>query len=462
MREFGRQVVDLLVQRFVELRSTLVTRTAQPGTLDEILTASMPDEPQDLSQLLQQVVHQVYGQYGQTMHPRFFAFVPSPSNFISVMAESLVAGFNAFAGNWLEASGPTQMELATLAWLQRECGLPEEAGGIFTSGGSVANLTALAAARDAQLAGHLEGAVAFCSDQTHRAVDRAFHILGFRPGQLVRIPSDAHQRLPVAELAARIAADRASGLRPFCVIVNAGTTNTGAIDPLPEVAALCRQEQLWLHADGAYGAAAALTARGRELLAGLGEVDSLVIDPHKWLFQPYELGCVLVRDRRDLYRAFKMTGEYLQDVETIPDVINFYDFGPQMTRSAKALKLWLSLHAFGVQAFRAAIETGIRNAETAAEIIRETPGMELTTPPQLGVVTFRFAPPNTDDATAEAANRAIVHRGLTDGYATVTSTVLGGRSVLRLCTINPRITDDDLHGTIARLRGLGEAWLAEQ
>ncbi|MDA7979972.1 MAG: aminotransferase class I/II-fold pyridoxal phosphate-dependent enzyme [Pirellulales bacterium] len=461
MRDFGNQVVELLVQRFVDIDSSLVTQIRDPAELTDSLQSPFPDEPQDLEQLLAEVSDTVFGQFGQTMHPRFFAFVPSPNNFVSVMAEALVAGFNAFAGNWLEASGPTQMELATLQWLRRQCGLPQQAGGIFTSGGSVANLTALAAARDAQLAGELQNAVAYCSDQTHRAVDRAFHLLGFKPRQLVRIPSDAHQRLPIEALQSRFAADVERGLRPFCVIANAGTTNTGAVDPLPELADFCRKNKTWLHADGAYGAAAVLTQEGRDLLPGLSEVDSLVIDPHKWLFQPYELGCVLVRDRRDLYRTFKMTGEYLQDVETIPDAINLYDFGPQMTRSAKALKLWLSLRAFGVSAFRSAIQRGMDAARYAEGEVRSMDRMELVTSAQLAVVTFRYAPCG-DGQLAEEANRAVVHRGLTDGFATVTSTVLGGNSVLRLCTINPRTTNDDVRSTLERLRAFGDEFVANK
>ncbi len=472
MREFGSQVVELLVERFSSVDSTLVTQTADKQALAEQFDVPFAEEPQDLDQLLDQVTQQVYGQFGQTMHARFFAFVPSPNNFVSVMAEALVAGYNAFAGNWLEASGPSQMELATLDWLCTQCGLPEGSGGIFTSGGSVANLTALAAARDARLSGNLANAVAYCSTQTHRAVDRAFHILGFQPGQLVRLPCDANQRLPLTVLQEQMSHDEGNGLRPFCVVANAGTTNTGAVDPLPQLSSFCREHDLWLHADGAYGAAAILTEEGQELLSGLGEVDSLVIDPHKWLFQPYELGCVLVRDRRDLYRTFQMTGEYLQDVETIPDVTNLYDFGPQMTRSAKALKLWMSLKAFGVAAFRAAIRRGMATARFAEQVIQATDRMEICTPAQLGVVTFRYQPNANGPANnkdqhdqallAEGANRAIVLRGLTDGFATVTSTVLDGRSVLRLCTINPRTTEDDIRATIERLRAFGDEFVASR
>lgn len=461
MRDFGNRVVELLARRFAEVDSTLVTQTGDPADLAREFDEPFADDPQDLAELLADVETEVFGQFGQTMHARFFAFVPSPNNFVSVMAEALTAGFNAFAGNWLEASGPTRMELSTIDWLCRQCGLPETSGGIFTSGGSVANLTALAAARDARLAGDLKDAVAFCSDQTHRAVDRAFHILGFAPGQLVRIASNPEQQLPLEELQQHFAEAKRRNLRPFCVVANAGTTNTGAVDPLPELGKFCREHNLWLHADGAYGAAAVMTEEGRHLLAGMDEVDSLVIDPHKWLFQPYELGCVLVRDRRDLYRTFRMTGEYLQDVETIPDAINLYDFGPQMTRSAKALKLWMSLRAFGVAAFRAAIQTGMESARHADTLIQEMDRLEVTSAAQLAVVTFRYLPEVGDEQLAEAANRAIVHRGLTDGFATVTSTVLSGRSVLRLCTINPRTTSEDLRSTLERLRMFGDEYVAE-
>jgi glutamate/tyrosine decarboxylase-like PLP-dependent enzyme len=460
MRRMGYQIVDLLVGHFADLPNQPVTRLpeaeATTGESIALVADHLPETPTPLEELLHELEERVFRYVGLTTHPRFFAFVPSPSNYISVLGDELAAGYNIFLGNRLEALGPSRLEEITVDWLRRLCGLPKTAGGLFVSGGSVANLTALAVARQVKLpiasAPSRRLAVAFCSDQTHSCVDRAFRVMGFARDQLVRIPSDEDYRLPLAELARRVAAAREAGRVPFCVIANAGTTNTGAVDPLPELANFCQAESLWLHVDGAYGAAAMLCDEAKPLLQGLEMADSLAIDPHKWLFQPYEIGCVLVRDRRLLHETFRMSAEYLSVVDRASDM-NYQDCGIQLTRSFRALKLWLSLRYFGVAAFRAAVERGIRLAERAEQLIRDTPELEVITPARLAIVTFRLAARDVSPEEADAANEAVVARMLAEGFATVTSTSLCGRRVLRLCTINPRTSEDDLRETIRRIAG---------
>jgi glutamate/tyrosine decarboxylase-like PLP-dependent enzyme len=389
-------------------------------------------------------------------HPRFFAFVPSPSNFVGVMADALASGFNVFAGTWLEASGPAQIELVTVDWLREACGLPDTAGGLFVSGGSVANITALAVARQVRLANRTEGAVAYCSDQTHSSIERGLRVLGFGGEQLCTLPSDGQYRLDLSVLRGAIEADRVAGRVPFCVVANAGTTNTGAVDPLRALAALCRAEDLWLHADGAYGAAAVFCERGRTLLDGLEAVDSLSLDPHKWLFQPYEAGCVLVRNEPWLHEAFHILPEYLEDTVGREGEINFGDRGIQLTRGFRALKLWMSLQVFGRSGLEAAIGRGFELAELAERAVRGLPGWEVVTPAQMGVVTFRCMPKGMPAGQVNRLNRALVDEMIADGFAMVSSTVLRDQMVLRLCTINPRTTDDDVHRTLRRLDRLAK------
>jgi glutamate/tyrosine decarboxylase-like PLP-dependent enzyme len=437
------------------MRDKPVTRTLAGDQVAALIDADFPEQPTPLGHLLGELEETVFRYTGLTTHPRFFAFVPSPSNYISALGDALAAGYNAFLGNRLEAAGPSRIEDITVDWLRRLCGLPEAAGGLLVSGGSVANLTALAVARQVKLpiasAPARRLAVAFCSDQTHSCIERALRLMGFTRDQLVRIPSEGC-RLPVGELRRRLAAEREAGRQPFCVIANAGTTNTGAVDPLPELAELCRDEGLWLHVDGAYGAAAMLCDEARPLLRGLEQADSLAIDPHKWLFQPYEIGCVLVRDARRLHETFRTTAEYLSVVQRAAEV-NYQDCGIQLTRSFRALKLWLSLRYFGVAAFRTAVQRGIHLAELAERVIRGTPGLEVVSPAQLAIVAFRHALPAQAPEEADALNEAVVTRLLTEGFATVTSTSLGGRRVLRLCTINPRTTEDDIRQTVDRIVG---------
>jgi glutamate/tyrosine decarboxylase-like PLP-dependent enzyme len=383
-------------------------------------------------------------------HPRFFAFVPGPGSFVGAMADALAAGFNVFAGTWFESSGPAEIELVTLDWLRAACGLPETAGGLFVSGGSVANITALAVARHIGLQGRPDGVV-YCSDQTHSSVERGLRVLGFRPDQLCTLPSGPGYELDLEALRRTVSADRLSGRTPFCVVANAGTTNTGAVDPLPALASYCRDENLWLHVDGAYGAAAILCERGRALLTGLADAHSLTLDPHKWLFQPYEMGCVLVRDSEWLDRTFHILPEYLVDASGRSGEVNFCDRGIQLTRAFRALKLWMSVKVFGWQAFRAAIAAGFEHAELAEAEIRTLAGWEVVTPAQMAVVTFRYAPSDLPAHKLNALNQALVEDIIADGFALVTSTVLRGQTVLRMCTINPRSIEADISETVRRL-----------
>jgi aromatic-L-amino-acid decarboxylase len=454
MREMGYRVVDLIVEHMEELPERPVTRREGREKLEAELGEPPPDQGSDPLQVLERARRDVLGSIMHLDHPRFFGFIPGPSNFVGAMADALAAGFNVYAGTWLESSGAAQIELVTVDWLRQVCGLPEGAGGLFTSGGSMANLTALATARHVKLRGEMDKAIVYCSDQTHTSVDRGLRILGFRREQLLRIPSDSHFRLDLARLRTQVEQDRAAGLRPFCVVANAGTTNTGSVDPLLELAGLCREQDLWLHADGAYGAAAVFCERGRAQLAGLAAVDSLSLDPHKWLFQPYEIGCVLVRERRWLRDTFHILAEYLEDITGKAEEVNFCDYGPQLTRGFRALKLWMTIQVFGLAAISSAVQRGFEMAELAERAIHRLEGWRVVTPAQMGIVTFRCEPEGYSDQQADLLNQSLVEALIEDGFAMVSSTRLRGRTVLRLCPINPRTSEADIHATLGKLDAL--------
>jgi aromatic-L-amino-acid decarboxylase len=455
MRSFGYRVIDTLVDHFEELPKKSIGRKGGRDALERQLREPLPQKGGDPEAILDVVRNDVMRNILQVNHPRFFAFIPSPSNFVSVMADALASGFNVFAGTWLEGSGPAEVELVVLDWLRQLCGLPETAGGLFVSGGSAANLTALALARDLKLEGRLDKGVVYCSDQTHASNERGLRVLGLKPSQLRRLPSDENFRLSLPDLRRAIDSDRAEGKVPFSVVANAGTTNTGAIDPLPEIAALCRNENLWLHVDGAYGAAAVLSHKGRDHLKGLSEVDSLALDPHKWLFQPYEIGCLLVRNRRWLRDNFHVLPEYLIDVDPAQEEVNFYDYGIQLTRSFRALKLWFSFKVFGLEDFSKSVDRGFELAEEAEGAIRESELLKVTTPAQMGIVTFRFEPPQAGARDVDDINQRIVHEMIEDGFAMVSTTKLRERTVLRMCTINPRTTSSDIRETVEKIATIG-------
>ncbi len=451
MRELGYRVIDILVDHIDNLPDRRVGHTARRDELEGALREPMPKERSNPLEVLRQVEEHVLPNLIHMDHPRFFGFVSSPGNFVSVMGDTLAAGFNIFAGSWLEASGPTQVELVAVDWLRQACGLPETAGGIFVSGGSAANIAALAVARRVHLDGDMNGAVVYTSDQTHSSIERGLGLLGFDKSQLRTLETDHQFRFDVARLRAAIAEDRAAGARPFCVIATPGSTNTGAVDPLPELASLCRAENMWLHADGAYGAAAAFSSRREDLLAGLGEVDSLTLDPHKWLFQPFEIGCVLFRDEDWLEQTFSLIPAYLEDATSDDDEINMFERGVQLTRAARALKLWMSLKTFGSDALADAIDRGFELAESAAAHISEMPEWELVSPPQMGIVAFRCVPGGMSESDINRLNQSLVAASLEDGFAMVTSTVLRGTTALRMCCINPRTTGEDIKATLERL-----------
>ena len=450
MREIGYRVVDLLVEHLATLSAQPVGAKADPSVL-AALREPLPEQGREFEAVLAQLERDVLPNSMHVNHPRFFAYVPGPGNFVGAMADALASGYNIFAGTWLSGSGPAAIELTVLEWLRRACGFPDAAGGLFVSGGSMANLTALAVARHVLLEDRVEGSLVYFSDQAHSSLEKALRLLGIPSANLRKLPSDGDFRLPVKVLAQQIQQDRARGQRPFCVIANAGTTNTGAVDPLTELSALCREHNLWLHVDGAYGAAAVISERGRRLLAGLELADSLSLDPHKWLFQPFEAGCVLVRDLAHLRDTFRIMPEYLRDTQQNPAEFNFTDHGLQLTRGFRALKLWMSIQVFGMASMRAAVARGFQLAEFTEACLRRMPGWEIVSPAQMGIVCFRHS------LLDDAAHLRLVQKTLEDGFALITSTVLGGRTALRTCTINPRTRELDIEETLGRLDGFARA-----
>ncbi|MFO0389462.1 MAG: pyridoxal phosphate-dependent decarboxylase family protein [Alphaproteobacteria bacterium] len=457
MRGIAAQVSELIVQHFTHLPELPVTRPSSMQHLSEGLHEPLPSGGTPIPQLIAQLKTHVFDQMTHTDHPRNFAFVPGPSNFISAMADAIASSLNVFSGGFLGPSGVAQIELTAIEWLRELLHFPKEAGGLFVSGGSMANMTGLAVARHVMLANNTTNATIYFSDQTHSSVAKGLKILGFQQFQIRKIPADPQFRLSMEALRQRIAADRLQGMVPFCVVANAGTTNAGAVDPLLELHQFCKTEGLWLHVDGAYGGAAAISSKGRLALQGLEYADSLGIDPHKWLFQPYEIGCALIRNREHLRDTFKTSAEYLKILAQSAEQINFCDYGVQLTRGFRALKLWLSFKAFGVDAFREAITIGIENAEYVQSLLKADSCWEIITPAQLGIITFRYGKPDLNEEALNTLNNHIAQQIIYSGYALLSPTIMGGRHVLRLCTINPRTTKHDMERTVSMLKEYGES-----
>jgi len=455
MRRMGYAVVDLLVRRIDELAAGPVLWTATQSEMAARLAEDAPERGRDFGQLLARLDTEVLPFVGHFDHPRFFGYIPGAGTWPAALGDLIAAATNIDSGAWRESAGPSQLELTVLDWFRDWIGYPPGSAGVLVSGGSAANLTAIACAREALVGPMSPRIVAYASDQTHSSLARAVRHLGFRPDQLRVIATDDRFRLRVDDLAAAIDADAAAGRLPFLVIANAGTTNTGAVDDLPAISTLCRQRGVWLHVDGAYGAFAALTERGRAALTGLELADSITLDPHKWLAMPFEVGCLMVRDGALLERAFALHPEYLQETGTERDPVNFADRGLQLTRASRAIKVWLAIQTFGVGAFRTAIDRAIDLTGFGQELVEADPRLEVVTPASLGVLTFRrLAAAGETPEACDRRNEEIVAELAASGTVLLTSTVLHGRYAIRLCVLNHTSGPDDVSTAV---RAVAEA-----
>jgi glutamate/tyrosine decarboxylase-like PLP-dependent enzyme len=440
MRRLGYWVVDQVVNHFEHSDDGPAVLVGDPDELTAALGGPVPQTAGNPLAAMRTLVdvalpHQQHGD-----HRRYFARVPGPSSYAGVLGEWLGTGHQTIAASWVGGSGPATVEVVVCRWLASLLGLPDATEGVLLSGGSMANVTGLVAVRNVLGAG-----VVYLSDQTHSSIARGLRSMGLGDDELRILDTDENMQLPVDALRATIDDDRGRGRRPLMVVATAGTTNSGTVDDLSRIAQLCRQEDLWLHVDGAYGGPAALCEPGRQRLSGIELADSVVLDPHKWLFQPYDVGCLLVSRPGVLERAYSMNPEYLLDVKARPGEVDLRNRSLELTRRSRALKLWMTFRTYGAERLGQAVERGIALAERAEQLLREDPRWEVVTPAQLGVVTWAAAGATSDQHSAAAA-------ALTDdGYASVTTTVIRGRSVLRLCTLNPRTTEDDLRGTLLRL-----------
>lgn len=433
MRALGYQVVDRLVAQIGGGRPGLPRITREET--EAALHGPAPEAPLPPEVVLDRL-DTALAMIARSDHPGFFAFIPGEPTWPGALADFAASALNAHATDWIEAPGPTQVELTVLDWMRGWIGYGPEAGGVFGSGGSAANMTAIACAREVLVGPMRDDLVLYLTDQAHSSIARAARILGFRPDQVRVLTVDERFRMRPEALAQAMDADIRAGRRPLFVAAAAGSTNTGSIDPLPEIAAVCRERGAWFHVDAAYGGGALLSERGRGWLRGIERADSVTLDPHKWMYQPFECGALLVRDLANLQRAFEISPDYLKDIETALREPNFADLGMQLTRGARALKVWVSIQYFGLDAFRAAVDRSLDLAEHARTRIETSKTLELVAPPSLGVLCFRRVIPGAPEEVQEAVNAQLVPKVAAGGDAFISSTRLRGRYALRMVVLN--------------------------
>jgi aromatic-L-amino-acid/L-tryptophan decarboxylase len=438
MRAMGESALGFIV-RFIE---TLPDQPASEmeGALElaRTLREPMPEGPSRFEDLLQ-VVEEGATKGFNTTGPGYVPYVPGGGLFAAALADFLATSVNRFVNVWNASPPFAQIEATVIRWFCDLFGYPAEAQGILTSGGSMSIFSGIVTARHARLGEDFTSGTMYFSQQTHASVAKAAALAGFPRRSFRLVPTTPELRLDLDALRDMIKRDGADGLSPFLVVASAGTTNTGAVDPIAEVAEIAREHGLWLHVDGAYGGPFQLTDRGRHLFRGIEEADSITLDPHKAMFLPYGTGSLLVREGRLLREAHFVGADYLQDLAKEDEIPNFADYSPELSRDFRGLRVWLPLKLHGSQAFRDALDEKLDLARYLHEELRATPGFELPWEPELSVVAFRFRPERGDP---DEFNQRLLERVNASKRVFLSSTLIDGRFVIRACIVSFRTHRD--------------------
>ncbi|MCR9275202.1 MULTISPECIES: pyridoxal phosphate-dependent decarboxylase family protein [Mameliella] len=462
LRDMAHRIVDDALAHIRDVRDRPVW-AEMPGEVRQSYAAPLPVGPQPLSEIYGEVQENLLPYPMGNIHPRFWMWYMGSGSFSGALAEFLSAidGSNLGGGN----NAAALMDRQVVDWLKQMMGFPETASGTLVSGGSMANIIGLTAARNAMAGVDVReegvGAIPqplrfYGSDQLHSCHQKAVELLGLGNRALRRVPSDRNLRMDMGALRELIAEDRAKGYRPACVIATAGTVNTGAIDDLPAIRALCDDEGLWFHVDGCIGALIAIAPGNRDLVRGLEAADSLALDPHKWLHVPFEAGCALIRDADRHRQTFAVHPEYLEEKPRgIAATEYLHDYNLQTSRGFRALKVWLTLKEHGVEKFGRLIDQNIAQAAYLAARIEEVPHLELMAPVTINIVCFRFTVPGQPEPDLRELNTEIMLQMQEAGIAALSDTTVAGRHCLRVAICNHRTRRADLDLLVEEVLQIG-------
>jgi len=447
-REAMREALDLAARKVIEHIATLGEQPAADvegaRELARSLRGPLPERGTDLAELLDLVVDRLAPKSFNAAGPGYLAFIPGGGLFHSALADLVAGALNRYTGVWAAAPALVELEANVIRWFGAMLGYPGEARGYLSSGGSLANFTAVVTARRDRLPEDFLRGTLYTSDQTHHSVLKAATLAGFPEANVRTVASDAAYRLRLDALAEAIAADRRRGFAPFLVVGCAGTTNTGAVDDLAALARLAADEGLWLHVDAAYGGFFALTERGRALFRGIERADSITLDPHKGLFLPYGTGCLLVRDGSLLARAHRMDADYLLEHDDGDEWYDFSTLSPELSRPFRGLGVWLPLELHGIAPFREALDEKLDLALLAADGLRAIEGIRIVAEPQLSIVAFGLDGRGLRGEELDRLNLALLERINARRRVYLTGTRLGGRFVLRICVLSFRTHEERL------------------
>ena len=475
IRQWTAAAADLLADYLGKVRERPIYPSTNSRQIRDRLDRTFPVEGTQFEGLLEMVEDVLLPFSRHNAHPRMFGYVQSPGVSIAAIADFLASGVNANLTAWRSAPAAVEIERLTIDWIRQMVGLPENAGGLFVSGGSMANLIAVATARQSRADPHSHGSGGraprpgmrlYLSRETHHSIPKAAALLGIGPENVCQIEVDDRCKIKTAQLVRQIEQDLAGGLQPFCLVGNAGTVVTGACDPLPELSEVARRYNLWFHVDASYGGFALLAESGRPLLAGLERADSISLDPHKWLYLPVDCGCVLYRDPAAARSTFAHDADYTRVMNAGSDEsFAFWDYGPELSRRFRALKVWMLLRGVGTRQLGAAIEKDIACAHHLETLVKASDDFEMLAPVELSIFCFRYRPPRFKDrlcgpgpdrpaaeAELDALNERLLLELQRDGSSYLSNALIGGRFSLRGCVLNYRTTLQDMETLLADLR----------
>lgn len=468
-RDDLRKASDLVVRLYGALDDARITPAKTRMEIASLFDEPFPEEPQPMDAILREVENNIFANSTLSLSPRFFGYINAGGNQAAVLGELLASAVNQICAMWHFSPSAAEVERRVIRWIAQFIGYPTEAGGCLLSGGSAGNLVGLAVARkqkaqfDAASLGMRGGPplTVYVSQEGHASLEKSMVLLGMGRNQLRKIAVRDDFTIDLDSLEKQVTEDRKNGYHPICVVGNAGTTNTGSVDPLDALAEFCRDQELWFHADAAYGGPAACTKAARRLFRGLDQADSVVVNPHKWLYVPAEAACILVREPRALRHTFQVVADYLREEKDagVEGPLDFKDYGPQLHRNFRALKVWMTLKAYGARKLRAAIESNIEIMRYLADRIDQSPDFVRLAPVPLSVVCFQYRTPDIsihgDQKYLDDLNRRLLDALEKDGRVYLSGTKINGKRVLRACSVNHRLRREDVDFLLDVIRQLG-------
>jgi aromatic-L-amino-acid decarboxylase len=452
MRKLVNQAMDRIVPHILSLPEQSAADVDCASELARSLIESMPEQGTPMEDLLDLLFNRLVSKGFNTAGPGYLAYIPGGGIFHSAVADLIANAVNRYVGVWIASPGLAQLEANVTRWFCDMIGYPREARGVLTTGGSLANFTALVTARRSKLPENFLNGMIYASDQIHHSVVKAAILAGFPETNIREVPSDERFRIRTDRLLQMLQEDRKDGKIPFLLAASAGTTNTGAVDDLESMAAIAASEGLWLHVDAAYGGFFALTTRGQSVLRGIEKADSITLDPHKALFVPYGTGSLLVRNGENLRRAHSVHASYLPPMQEDQEFVDFCLYSPELSRDFRGLRVWLPLKLHGIGVFRRQLDEKLDLATWATRELRQLAGIEIVAEPQLSIVAFRLVRPGLSIDALNELNHRLLERINERKRVYLTSTTVRGLFVIRICVLSFRTHLQRMEAAIEDIR----------